>query len=172
MQMLFFFYSLGPNRDFYFKRFLNVLFSMSSQYNALKSCNRNLVLWAKTNWGFLLSDLSQYCSVAYIQTSQVLVVESGQEVGERKGERRVNPLIIPADVWAIGDNSTLTDCSSPLFQEQCQCLQEQETWQSQTSLFTSALRVLNFVSPTSERGRMGAVSQDRGALGALEIRLS
>lgn len=29
--------------------------------------------------------------------SQVLVVESGQQVGERKGERRVNPLIL-ADV--------------------------------------------------------------------------
>lgn len=36
--------------------------------------------------------------MAYTQTSQIFVVESGQEVGEKKGERKVNPLIIPADV--------------------------------------------------------------------------
>lgn len=99
--------------------------------------------------------------MAYTQTSQVLVVESGQEVGERKGKRRVNPLI-PADVWAIGDNSTLTDCSSPLFQEQCQRLQEQETWQSQMSLFISTLCLLNFVSPTSESSKMGEFVRTEG----------
>lgn len=92
--------------------------------------------------------------MACTQTLQVLVVESGQEVGERKGERRLNPLIIPADVWAIGDNSTLTDCSSPPFQERCQRSQEQETWQSQASLFISVPCLLNFLSPTSEICRM------------------